>query len=108
MSAVNENPAQQVLLGSGLRFRTDLHAFGGSGLNQVSEVLHSRLSRADAGTSFAEVGLGFLAYAWQPPAAAQPKKAPPPAGSVTCRWCSTVRSDGKHFNKMGFDYCTTT
>eukprot|EP00927_Polykrikos_kofoidii_P070119 TRINITY_DN6599_c0_g1_i2.p1 TRINITY_DN6599_c0_g1~~TRINITY_DN6599_c0_g1_i2.p1 ORF type:complete len:410 (+),score=58.61 TRINITY_DN6599_c0_g1_i2:246-1475(+) len=80
-------PAGRALLGSGLRFRTDLTAFGGPGLSYAADLvgaagspgccLPPRSSAAVmAGSRAREAAIGFLQYPWKPP--------PPPEVAKAC------------------------
>lgn len=83
------------LVASGLRFRMDLSAFGGTGLSyglELSERDSERL-RSNAMT--------FLSYPWAAPIA--PEKV---LHDIQCHWCGTTKREGEHFSKMGFDYCS--
>eukprot|EP00928_Gymnodinium_smaydae_P083581 TRINITY_DN66825_c0_g1_i1.p1 TRINITY_DN66825_c0_g1~~TRINITY_DN66825_c0_g1_i1.p1 ORF type:complete len:466 (+),score=54.29 TRINITY_DN66825_c0_g1_i1:85-1398(+) len=118
LTAVTSTLSQsnRVLVGSGLRFRTDLQAFGGCGLAHTIELLRGAVQRKSfpldaAGVQQASLdldnaGLQFFQYAWQPPAQPEAARAPPGPDTIVCQWCGTIRSDGKHFSKMGFDYCS--
>eukprot|EP00933_Yihiella_yeosuensis_P058298 TRINITY_DN5869_c0_g1_i1.p1 TRINITY_DN5869_c0_g1~~TRINITY_DN5869_c0_g1_i1.p1 ORF type:complete len:468 (-),score=79.96 TRINITY_DN5869_c0_g1_i1:167-1399(-) len=90
-------PEGRTLIGSGLRFRTDLEAFGGPGLCLSLDVLRNKKEKDEV---FRASALSFLQYPWRPPA--PPEKI---INNVQCHWCGVWKVEGEHFSKMGFDYC---
>lgn len=109
LAALAAAPVGQVVIGSGLRFRTDLVAFGGPGLAYAPDLLvaaaagyvgapPSSLPGQDALRASA---VALLQYPWQPPV--PPEKV---IYTIACHWCGTRKNEGEHFSKLGFDYCT--
>lgn len=106
LEAVRSLASSSVLVSSGLRFRTDLAAYGGPGLAHASELLLTARQAGDEslpqeGVLFS-TALSFLQYPWKPP--------PPPEKVehfIECHWCGAQKKQGDHFSKLGFDYCTT-
>eukprot|EP00439_Symbiodinium_sp_Y106_P040550 s4061_g4.t6 len=98
LEAIGRVAPLRLLLATGLRFRCDLQAFGGSGLGYAVELLQrgsvdELQCRANA--------VEFLSYPWQAPK--PPEKV---LHEIECHWCGKVKPDGEHFSKMGFDYCS--
>ncbi|CAJ1401139.1 unnamed protein product [Effrenium voratum] len=86
------------LISSGLRFRTDLTAFGGPGLAHALDLLkHAGVSTENVWAN----ALSFLSFPWVAPA--KPEKV---TRQIECHWCGTRKMEGEHFSKMGFDYCS--
>ncbi|CAE7224935.1 unnamed protein product [Symbiodinium natans] len=87
----------QLLASTGLRFRCDLAAFGGPGLGYAPQLLQRGSLQHQCWANAAS----FLSYPWQPPK--PPEKV---LHEIECHWCGTMKPDGEHFSKMGFDYCS--
>lgn len=105
LAALATAPIDKVLLGTGLRFRTDLAAFGGPGLGYSYDLL-VRASTSRPGSlptipDLRKIAVALLQYSWVPPL-------PPQKISyyIDCHWCGTSKPEGEHFSKMDFDYCS--
>lgn len=98
LEAIGRVVPSRLLLATGLRFRCDLQAFGGSGLGYAVELLRrGSVDELQCRANAAE----FLSYPWQAPIA--PEKV---LHEIECHWCGKTKPDGEHFSKMGFDYCS--
>lgn len=100
-------PRGRRLVGSGIRFRSDLGAFGGPGAAHALELLCAAGDAAGeaAGGAAAEgelraAAVAALQYPWRPPVA--PEEV---IRSIACHWCGAWKVEGEHFSKFGFDYC---
>lgn len=98
------------IVGSGLRFRTDLAAYGGAGLSLAPELLAFCAAAGATGSpairpppdeaALRNSVVRWLQYPWRPPAA--PEQV---VHTIMCHWCGTRKKDGEHFSKMAFNYC---
>ncbi|CAL1165417.1 unnamed protein product [Cladocopium goreaui] len=80
------------LTSSGLRFRTDLTAYGGPGLGYAVDLVSA--GRAEPSQLTANA-VAFLSYPWVAPLA--PEKV---IHEIPCHWCGTKKVEGEHFSKM--------
>lgn len=104
LAALAAAPPDRVLISSGIRFRTDLVAFGGQGLAHAHDLIVSAggtLGKVGGTAAFRAAAVSVLQYPWRPP--------PPPekvVHMIECHWCGVKKVEGEHFSKQGFDYCT--
>eukprot|EP00434_Breviolum_minutum_P045625 symbB.v1.2.040947.t2/scaffold7677.1/size9936/1 len=57
--------------------------------------------RTEAVGQLAANAVAFLSYPWVAPVA--PEKI---TYEIPCHWCGTMKLEGEHFSKMGFEYCS--
>eukprot|EP00445_Apocalathium_hangoei_P022605 CAMPEP_0203902332 /NCGR_PEP_ID=MMETSP0359-20131031/44405_1 /ASSEMBLY_ACC=CAM_ASM_000338 /TAXON_ID=268821 /ORGANISM="Scrippsiella Hangoei, Strain SHTV-5" /LENGTH=465 /DNA_ID=CAMNT_0050826161 /DNA_START=26 /DNA_END=1421 /DNA_ORIENTATION=+ len=74
VDALSSGPSGRTLLGSGLRFRTDLSAFGGPGICYAPDLLAAVSAGVGLGPAIPpcshdlrQAAVNFLQYAWKPP-----------------------------------------
>lgn len=103
-------PVGRTLVSSGMRFRTDLVAYGGGGLAHAPDLLFSARWHTAAScnmqplpdeTALRAAAIAFLQYPWRP--------TPPPEKivlTISCHWCGAQKNEGEHFSKLGFTYCS--